>query len=30
MLQWRQSGLINFLNRTADALQIRIEGLRIG
>jgi uncharacterized Fe-S cluster-containing protein len=30
MLQWRHSGLINYLNRTADALQIRIEGLWIG
>lgn len=30
MLQWRHSGLINFLNRTPDALQIRIEGLWIG
>jgi uncharacterized Fe-S cluster-containing protein len=30
MLQWRHSGLINYLNRTADALQIRVEGLWIG
>jgi uncharacterized Fe-S cluster-containing protein len=30
MLQWRHSGLINYLNRTSDALQIRIEGLWIG
>jgi uncharacterized Fe-S cluster-containing protein len=30
MLQWRHSGLINYLNRTPDALQIRIEGLWIG
>ncbi|MGD0814603.1 MAG: (Fe-S)-binding protein [Verrucomicrobiota bacterium] len=30
MLQWRHSGLINYLNRTGDALQIRIEGLWIG
>jgi uncharacterized Fe-S cluster-containing protein len=30
MLQWRHSGLINYLNRTANALQIRIEGLWIG
>jgi len=30
MLQWRHSGLINYLNRTKDALQIRIEGLWIG
>jgi uncharacterized Fe-S cluster-containing protein len=30
MLQWRHSGLINYLNRTPEALQIRIEGLWIG
>ncbi|MDD3288883.1 MAG: (Fe-S)-binding protein [Alphaproteobacteria bacterium] len=30
MLQWRHSGLINYLNRTPDALQVRIEGLWIG
>jgi uncharacterized Fe-S cluster-containing protein len=30
MLQWRHSGLINYLNHTKDALQIRIEGLWIG
>jgi uncharacterized Fe-S cluster-containing protein len=30
MLQWRHSGLINYLNRTPDALQIRVEGLWIG
>jgi|WetSurMetagenome_2_1015567.scaffolds.fasta_scaffold30565_2 uncharacterized Fe-S cluster-containing protein len=30
MLQWRHSGLVNFLNRTPDALQVRVEGLWIG
>jgi uncharacterized Fe-S cluster-containing protein len=30
MLQWRHSGLINYLNRRNGALQIRIEGLWIG
>ena len=30
MLQWRHSGLVNFLNRTGDALQVRVEGLWIG
>ncbi len=30
MLQWRHSGLVNFLNRTPDALQVRLEGLWIG
>lgn len=30
MLQWRHSGLINYLNRTPDGYQIRIEGLFIG
>ena len=30
MLQWRHSGLVNFLNRTADGLQVRVEGLWIG
>jgi uncharacterized Fe-S cluster-containing protein len=30
MLQWRHSGLINFLNRTPTGLQIRVEGLWIG
>ena len=30
MLQWRHSGLINYLNRRNNTLQIRIEGLWIG
>lgn len=30
MLQWRHSGLVNFLNRTNDGLQVRVEGLWIG
>jgi uncharacterized Fe-S cluster-containing protein len=30
MLQWRHSGLVNYLNRTPDALQVRVEGLWIG
>jgi uncharacterized Fe-S cluster-containing protein len=30
MLQWRHSGLINFLNKTADGVQVRLEGLWIG
>jgi uncharacterized Fe-S cluster-containing protein len=30
MLQWRHSGLVNYLNRTPEALQIRVEGLWIG
>jgi len=30
MLQWRHSGLVNFLNRTAEGLQVRVEGLWIG
>lgn len=30
MLQWRHSGLINFINRTEDGLRIRLEGLLIG
>jgi hypothetical protein len=30
MLQWRHSGLINYLNRTADGFQVRLEGLFIG
>lgn len=30
MLQWRHSGLVNFVRKTKDATQIRIEGLYIG
>jgi uncharacterized Fe-S cluster-containing protein len=30
MLQWRHSGLVNYLNRTAKGLQVRLEGLWIG
>jgi uncharacterized Fe-S cluster-containing protein len=30
MLQWRHSGLINYLSRNAEGYQIRIEGLWIG
>jgi uncharacterized Fe-S cluster-containing protein len=30
MLQWRHSGLVNYLNRTGDAVQVRLEGLWIG
>ncbi len=30
MLQWRHSGLINYINRTSEGLQIRLEGLWIG
>lgn len=30
MLQWRHSGLINFMSRTKDGIQVRIEGLLIG
>ena len=30
MMQWRHSGLVNFLNRGPDGLQVRIEGLWIG
>jgi len=30
MLQWRHSGLINYLNRTSDGFQVRLEGLFIG
>ncbi len=30
MLQWRHSGLINYLNKTNDGWQIRLEGLFIG
>ena len=30
MLQWRHSGLVNFLNRTSTSYQVRVEGLWIG
>ena len=30
MLQWRHSGLVNFMNRNAGELQVRVEGLWIG
>jgi uncharacterized Fe-S cluster-containing protein len=30
MLQWRHSGLINFIGRSKDAVQVRVEGLLIG
>lgn len=30
MLQWRHSGLVNFVNRTPTGLQVRLEGLWIG
>jgi uncharacterized Fe-S cluster-containing protein len=30
MLQWRHSGLVNFMNRSPDGLQVRLEGLWIG
>ena len=30
MLQWRHSGLVNYLNRSGDAMQVRVEGLWIG
>jgi uncharacterized Fe-S cluster-containing protein len=30
MLQWRHSGLVNYLNRLKDGWQIRLEGLWIG
>ncbi|MGE5342202.1 MAG: (Fe-S)-binding protein [Candidatus Omnitrophota bacterium] len=30
MLQWRHSGLVNFINRTPEGLQVRLEGLWIG
>jgi len=30
MLQWRHSGLVNFLNRIPGCLQVRLEGLWIG
>jgi uncharacterized Fe-S cluster-containing protein len=30
MLQWRHSGLLNFVNRTPEGWQVRLEGLWIG
>ncbi len=30
MMQWRHSGLVNYMNRTDEGLQVRIEGLWIG
>lgn len=30
MLQWRHSGLLNYLNRTPEGYQVRLEGLWIG
>lgn len=30
MLQWRHSGMVNFMNRAGDSTVIRIEGLYIG
>jgi uncharacterized Fe-S cluster-containing protein len=30
MLQWRHSGLVNYMNRGRDGLQVRLEGLWIG
>jgi len=30
MLQWRHSGLVNYINRTSQGLQVRLEGLWIG
>ncbi len=30
MLQWRHSGLVNYINKSSEGLQIRIEGLWIG
>ncbi|HVP13844.1 MAG TPA: (Fe-S)-binding protein [Phycisphaerae bacterium] len=30
MLQWRHSGLVNFISRTNNGTQVRIEGLLIG
>ena len=30
MLQWRHSGLVNYLNRIPGGLQVRVEGLWIG
>ncbi len=30
MLQWRHSGLVNYINRTKEGIQVRLEGLWIG
>jgi uncharacterized Fe-S cluster-containing protein len=30
MLQWRHSGLVNFMRRSPEGLQVRLEGLWIG
>jgi uncharacterized Fe-S cluster-containing protein len=30
MLQWRHSGLVNYLNRVPQGWQVRLEGLWIG
>lgn len=30
MLQWRHSGMLNYLNRTPEGWQVRLEGLWIG
>jgi uncharacterized Fe-S cluster-containing protein len=30
MLQWRHSGLVNYINKTAEGLQVQVEGLWIG
>ena len=30
MLQWRHSGLVNYVNRSVEGLQVRVEGLWIG
>ncbi|MBF0511125.1 MAG: Fe-S cluster protein [Candidatus Omnitrophica bacterium] len=30
MLQWRHSGLVNFINKRKEGIQIRVEGLLIG
>lgn len=30
MLQWRHSGLVNYVNRTDGQIQVRVEGLWIG
>ncbi len=30
MLQWRHSGLVNYLSRNGKTYQVRVEGLWIG